>query len=134
MHFRYGFKELIDGKHPNKEGWVVNRNVSITGQVVRALPAMGGFTEKEQEILSQLVLEVSLDEIRAVSKSPDWLGYLGLVLVYCDSKKEQLSEVWAPQFLSMLPSTSRAYSLMTEVLDRHRGINLNDLEIIESAI
>ena len=132
-HFRYAFKELISGKHPNKVGWEVNKNTRITRSVVRMLPSMGSFTEHEQEILSQLVLEVSLEEIRTTSKSPDWLGYLGLVLVYCNNRKVQLSEVWTPQFLRILPQSSRAYDAMQDIKRGVRSIELDDLEAVEKA-
>jgi hypothetical protein len=133
-HFRYAFKELICGKHPDKEGWTVNKNTRITKQVFQTLPARGGFTEQEQETLTRIVLEATLEDIRAVSKFPDWLGYLGLVLTYCGSQKDHLSEVWAPQFLNMLPQTCHAYDTLLEINRGLRCISLNDLESIESAM
>ena len=131
-HFRYAFKELIYGKHPDKVGWTVNKTTLITKQVFQALPTMvEGFTEQEQEILTRLVLETSLEDIRAVSKFPDWLGYLDLVLTYCGSQKGQLSNAWAQQFLSMTSLTPYAHKLMTEIQNGHRCLQLNDLEVLE---
>ena len=128
MHFRYAFTELAAGKHPDKEGWLVNRNTSITKLVVQTVK---NFSEHDQKILSHLVLNVPIKDIKKVSKAPDWLGYLGLVLTHCSNQNPQLSKSWAPQFLEILHPYSSAYSIMAEIQRGLRIFHVSDLEKIE---
>jgi hypothetical protein len=131
MHFRYAFKELAKGKHPDKFGWIVNNRMPVSGFVVKVAKS---FSEKDQETLSRLVLDVSIEDIKKASKAPDWLGYLGLVLVHCSNSKPQLSKSWAPQFLEILPPYSSSYNMMEEIQRGVRLFHIGDLEKIETAL
>ena len=131
MHFRYAFKELANGKHPNKEGWIVNNRTRVTKEVVQIARS---FSEQDQGILSRLVLDVPIEDIKKASKSPDWLGYLGLVTIYCNQHIKEIGSSWSHQFLDILPKTSKAHNAMLEISTGDRVLNLNDLELIEFAL
>lgn len=134
MHFRYGFKELINGKHPNDLNWVVNREMHITKPELGRLPTLGGFSKLEQDKLLPFVGEPPIGQIKEVSKAPDWLGYLGLVLVYCGSNKKQLSGIWASQFLEMLPVGSSAHKAFSQIDEGLKTVSLTDLELAEMSL
>ncbi len=131
MHFRYAFKELAIGKHPNKEGWIVNNRTRVTKEVVQVVKS---FSYRDQEILSRLVLDVPIEVIKKASKAPDWLGYLGLVTIYCNQHIKEIGRSWSHQFLDILPKGSKAYNAMLEISAGERILVLNDLELIEFAL
>jgi hypothetical protein len=131
MHFRYAFKELAKGKHPDKFGWIVNNRMPVSGFVVKVAKS---FSEQDQETLSRLVLDVSIEDIKKASKAPDWLGYLGLVLVHCSNSKPQLSKSWAPQFLEILPPYSFYYKMMVLIQRGPWLFHISELDKIETAL
>jgi hypothetical protein len=137
MHFRYAFRELAAGKHPDSPGWVVTKQGDRSfgeglGPIPRELSA------DEQRELSQVISEASLTEIRKVAQFPDWLGYLGLGLRYCEGDEFQsgrLTQNLVPQFLEFLEPTSDAARRLTEIRDHSpQMLCWFHLEIVEGAL
>ena len=141
MHFRYGFRELSRGKHPESSDWRVRKGdaafprgaePSELGQ----LPSLGGWLIQDQRALASVLLTARLGNIRSEVRFPDWLGYLGLGLYYCERNEKldrSLTKQWVPQLIEMLPQPSRCRSTFQEILnDPTRVLGWRDLEMVES--
>lgn len=80
-------------------------------------------------------------DIQYISKScrfPDWLGYLGLVLHNFNYPPEQLTRLsrnWSKQLLTIVPKSSRAFSILNDISnDEHPILTPRTMELCERAI
>lgn len=157
QHFKYAFLELTQGKSPADDDWITSvRNDDITrssGRVPRR------FTLRQKEILAIICRGANLRSISQNCKSPDWLGYIGLVLYHTrkipksrlhrdsfiqyleiDEPGEigafkRLSQDWARQLRELVWRDSDAYTRLCEIADeKGRIMTLKDLGACEEAL
>lgn len=143
MNFRFGLREIAKEVHPDSKDWRVSgdRQDLWRGSPARELgpiPPLGPWPLDEQFNLNTVLAQASLADIAKASPFPDWLGYLGLGLHYCEdaeSKSRALTENWIPQLAGMLPSNSHSRTVLQGVLeDSGRVLNWTMLENIEAAL
>ena len=143
MWMRYGLMEIAKGVHPDSSAWRVSgdRNDLMRGKPaydLGPLPPLDGWPMAIQEGLSAVLVTARLRNISAASSFPDWLGFLGLALHYTEDA-ERLSRVvtqsWAPQLVSFLPTGSDASKLMIELLGQQNGVlTWQMLECVETGM
>lgn len=105
MLFRYGFKELIKGKHPADEDWKIYEHDKQILDDLECLAPRQSPPLEEQKKLAQIFRNARLKEIKLSCDYPDWLGYLGLALYYTEDieEKEQIfSEAWIFQLMMLM--------------------------------
>jgi len=133
MHFRYGFKAIALGHHPNDRDWVITNKYNPS----KMLQKYGDREEVhkfDHDILARHILDVPLTAIRDSTIAPDWLGYLGLVMFHCYARGEEIRNAWATQFIEMLPRYSTAYGVMVDISEGGRDLSIKDLELVEWAL
>lgn len=121
LHFKYAFSELAAGKSPIGQNWLIHRRHTSYMNLIGALPR--NYTEKQKEQLHCICYEANISAIAAYCKFPDWLGYLGLILVHMNSQSKSfisLSCTWASQLsdLGLTIVTLKALILGVEPLMR----------------
>jgi hypothetical protein len=128
LHFRFAFRDLSTGLHPDSPAWRVHRaETNGYGDLPRR------FTVEEQERLVEIFAHASVAAIAASTPFPDWLGYLGLALLYTEEdeqKNARLTHSWVPQLLSLLPENSPARDGLGEA----ERLTWRHLECVEGAI
>lgn len=108
-YFRLAFREILRGNHPDSLDW------SVSGYCLHGLmefdsdplPRIGQWPVPHQNALARILANASLGWIAKNASYPDWIGFLGLGLFYCeDAEREErmLTCAWVPQLLEMLPS------------------------------
>ena len=141
MYFRYGLRELSHGRHPDQSDWRVTRNdpVLYRGDQPAALgplPSVGNWPITDQQTLAEILAGASLSYIARHVSFPDWLGYLGLGLLYtedveCDQRI--LTKAWGQQLIEILPPLSRSRQHLGEIQNGpHRMLGWRELEEVES--
>lgn len=139
-HFRYGFKELARGKHPDAPDWLVREVLSYSfTEKLGPVPRRGDltWTIAQQEELAKYIAEASLGDIISVADSPEWLGYLGLGLLYCEDeekKSRRITLALIPQLLARVPPSSEAHVLLDNILHGNLFLRWVHLETVEKAI
>lgn len=137
MYFRYAFRELANGVHPDTANWIPRTSQhNQMGEKLGSMPTLDNFKIEEQSNLVAILQKSSLKNISRHCKFPDWLGYLGLALMYT-SKYEQesriLTNLWIPQLLDILSNTSSSRSYFEELCSNSEKIlTWQDLERIET--
>ena len=134
--FRYAFAELASGKTPGKDDWVVHRRyrkriLNTLGSVPR------NYSDEQRSRVLSICTEASLSKIQDSCKFPDWLGYLGLVLVRMSSDTEayrRLSKNWASQLSSLVSEGSEIQIRLSEIAEGEDILNIKDLEACETEI
>jgi hypothetical protein len=142
MEFRYGFLELAKGKHPSDEDWILNRDDIISRRVYKfPYNYPFEFPLEVRESVLNICLESDLAVINELCSFPEWLGYLGLILVYMNSWKEpsklygKVSSHWAKQLQKMIPESSTVYkSLGTIASNEEYGLDFSILNACERAL
>ena len=138
--FRYGFKELIEGKHPYSKSWVTRRGIHPSSLPARLgpVPSAGNWPIDEQEILSNILSGARISEIASSCHYPSWLGYLGLGLYYTaevEKKTRGLTRSWIPSICEMISHNESAKTHFDFIfLDQHKVLQWQDLGICEKAI
>ncbi len=108
-YFRLAFREILRGNHPDSLNW------SVSGYCLHGLiefdsdplPRIGQWPMPHQSALARILAGASLEWIARNTSYPDWIGFLGLGLLYCEDaerKERLLTRAWAPQLLQMLPT------------------------------
>lgn len=141
MHFRYALHELLNGNHPDSESWLVRQSHPVLkrgGQPkeLGPLPPLGSWPMNEQRKLAKVLSCGNLQNIASECPFPDWLGYLGLGLLYSeDAERESqtLSQSWAPQLLQQVPRGSRSHNFLQGIVDNNTQVlSWRDLEAVEA--
>ena len=92
------------------------------------------FSRAEQEELQRLVARTRLVSIARRAAFPDWLGHLGLVLLFTRSAERsapRISMALVPQFLELVEPGSEADSVLRRRLADERPMSIADLELVE---
>ena len=137
MMFRYAFKELVTGVHPQADSWVTrSRNQRRLSTLLGEMPRR--LTTDDQMALGSILASADLNYLSTNTPLPDWLGYLGLGLCYTEeteSMSRLLTLSWGPQLLEFLPGESSAHKLLSEIIhDDRRCLRWTDLESVEIAL
>lgn len=136
MHFRYSLLELARGKDPRQEGWVVNSGRTRYADELGPFPRE--YSDEEKELILKACASASLRRISKVCQFPDWLGYLGLVLVLARCEKQiylKTATVWAWQLRELVHASSSASArLLACIAESNQLLSFSDLELVESAL
>lgn len=136
MHFRYAFSELAAGKSPYDRNWLIHSENTDYSHCLG--PSPRSYSEEQKEKLLHICQETNISSIAMNCKFPDWLGYLGLVLVemYTDSNVyKAVSSKWASQLKDIVSPNSHAQARLSEVIEQEdEFLNIGDLEICEREI
>lgn len=131
MYFRCSFMEMINGKHPDFEGWIIRKD---NHQRIN-MPLPREFSKEQQLILLNIVADARVSEITNVAKFPDWLGYLGLVLFFCSTVEKEsrlVTKTYIPQLLESVKMENDFSQKMKDILmNPTQVIFWQDLEVVE---
>jgi hypothetical protein len=126
--------EMVNGKHPDMEGWIIKKD---NHQQIN-MPLPRGFSKEQQLILLNIVAGARLNEITNVAKFPDWLGYLGLILFFCSTVEQEsrlITKTYIPQLLKSVEIDNELSQKMKEILlSPTQVISWQDLEIVEKLL
>ena len=92
-------------------------------------------TEEQKEKVTNICRNANLLSIAETCKYPDWLGYLGLVLVHMFSGAEsykKLSENWASQLSELVSEGSAIRMRLAEIAEGNGVLDIKDLEACEA--
>lgn len=88
----------------------------------------------EQYSLVEILAGASIHDIRYTCKYPDWLGYLGLALMYSRDAEQvtrALTKAWVPQLIEERAGT-RAQQLLQSILASNTDVlTWHHLETLE---
>lgn len=138
LHFRYAFLQIANGVHPDEKGWVVHKNTTRYHRSLGPIPKgpMSDFSLKNKEhLLLQPCIDSNLKKIALHCIFPDWLGFLGLVLVHMKSPTSiflKLSKNWAFQLNNMLNSGIQSRSVFSLEESGSKLLDIQDLEYCEA--
>jgi len=78
------------------------------------------------------VADAKIADIKSISKFPDWLGYIGLVIRHCPNRDASkiISDSFLPQFITLLEGNSK----IVEYLQEKEFLGISDLSEIEKEI
>lgn len=132
-YFRMSFLELINGKHPDDSGWSINtaNHHHIKTEVPR------GYSTKQQKALVEIVSKARLREIAKQVKLSDWLGCLGLVLLFCEENEiasRTLTKSLIPQFLDLIPHRDSSPDFFTRTVNGKRMLSWKDMALVERSL
>ena len=116
--FYNAFSEIVTwGKHPDCPSWLTRKH-PYGEQVVddekyqmmifpftegeRHVAMSQGFSDMEQSSFSLFACHADISWIAENCRTPDWAGYLGLVLLYTgahERKYQNITKAWVPQIL-----------------------------------
>jgi hypothetical protein len=141
-HIRYAFIEMSLGKSPDEDGWITRKDVN-DGVL---FSKFGSFHDPprsrlEKDKITEICLNASIIYIADNCIFPEWLGYLGLILIHMkeSSSYESLSSSWAKQLKEYLvrednEENSQKGHFLDEIINGGRLLNIQDLERIEEHI
>lgn len=151
LHFRYGFLELASGKSVNDSDWIVHRRKTAYAKQLGTLPK--NYSESQKESVLIICKDANIAEIALVCKFPDWLGFLGLVLVDMNPKNDrnfetlqdglffdvpqsnrylEVSQSWASQLKNLVMADSSIWHQLDKISSNELTLTLENLESIES--
>lgn len=128
--FKCGLKELARGRHPDSGNWRMKSYMEMDGnflsECINELQESRTWVIEEQDALLTILSGASLHRIALNAESmwrtkdPSWLGYLGLGLVYTEDAEKvrrELTKIWIPQLMGLLPSNSQSIKHLRNILD-----------------
>ena len=124
MHFHYAFYELVSGRSPTDDDWPVQGSLKGYSRPERSLMPPNYSDEEKDQILT-ICSEASIGHISSECKFPDWLGYLGLILLHMrqDSERyKQLSSTWASQLAELFDPSASTYSKLKLISHGNHGV------------
>ena len=134
--FKVGFSKIIHEQHPDDDSfWTQGKRDS---DLLKEVEEYGDFwhraSRENQMELASIVATVKISDIQAVSKFPDWLGYIGLVIHHCPERaaREIISDSLLPQFIEMLKDDIEICDYFNKKLANRELLSVNDLSRIES--
>jgi len=133
--FKVAFSKLVRGEHPDNNSFWLNGKENHS-----ALKEIGKYDDfRKRNIdsdiqlrLAKIVAEAKICDIQKISRFPDWLGYIGLVIHYCydNEASKILSDSLILQFMELLKDDKST----TEYLKKKQLISVYDLEELEERI
>ncbi len=129
LHFRFAFRDLSAGLQPTSKDWQIHRKQT---HGYGDLPRL--FTPDEQRRLVHIFTGASIAQLAKVAPFPDWLGYMGLALLYTEDdegKNGELTEAWVPQLLSLLPTHVPARDRLQALNNSKERLTWRHLESVE---
>jgi len=123
---------LINGKHPDDPGWLIRRSNhhNIKVDVPRH------YSMQQQAALAEIVSKAKISEIAKRAKFPDWLGYLGLALLFCSENERTsraLTRSMIPQFLDFISPHDSSRQYLEGMLLGEGTLTWQGLERVERA-
>ena len=138
MYFRYSFKELIAGKHPDTPAWIVRQGNHHTVNALGPIPPLGGWPIDEQRTLAKILIHADIGAVHQTCRFPDWLGYLGLAVAYTeDAEREDrtITPVIVPQLVTVVTGDTETSDFLTALqADQDRWLCWRDLEAVELGV
>ena len=137
LYFRYAFRELVQGKHPQSADWRSGKaHHQELHDELGSVPPLGGWPIPDQRALASVLAGARLKDIASRARFPDWLGYLGLALLYSEDVEREdrsLTKAWVPQLLEILPPQARSRPHLQGILDDPASVfTWRHLEEVES--
>lgn len=141
MYFHYGLWELSRGKHPDCSDWRITRKDPVLYRGAEPsnlgpVPHFRAWPSANQHTLAAVLAKASLSKISGFAEFPDWLGYMGLGLLYTEAVERRsriLTQAWIPQLLDMLPPPSSSRPQLELIQDDpNRVFTWGCLETVES--
>ena len=132
-HFRYALAELASGKHPTDGAWIVHRRKTSYAKELGPLPR--NYSDDQKGAVLAICTEADISLIASKCKFPNWLGYLGLVLVHmqCESDAyKSLSIGWALQLQGLVSKGLSTWHRLEVIVNQNALLSLEDLESVES--
>jgi hypothetical protein len=138
MHFRYGLMEMARGGHPDSPNWITRSRVRSTrlSERLGEMPGIPMPANVQKQVIA-IASQSNLAKISSVSKFPDWLGYLGVILHFCsdaEAASRALTASWVTQLCRLLPAESQLEHRLTNLTEAGRVLSLADLESVESEL
>jgi len=133
LHFKYSFLELASGKSPTDSNWLVHCRSTGYQKAIGSLPII--YTEEQKIKILTICKNANLSKIASMCKFPDWLGYLGLILVHMrtDSVEyTELSSIWSSQLSNFTSAESKIHDRLNDIVNKKgTPLNIKDLEQCE---
>ena len=123
---------LATGQSPNDSDWIIHWSTTNYSHSLGSLPRT--YSEDQKDKVNEICSKADLSTISSHSKFPDWLGYLGLILVHMHSDSESfenLSRSWAFQLSKLVQTPSQTHSRLSEIARGDGLLNISDLEACE---
>ena len=138
VEFRYAFRELVAGKHPDAPEWIVSRGKQPAFGKLLPAPPRGRWPLEEQQKLAGILTRTDLREIHEACRFPDWLGYLGLALATTEDAEcldRKLTLCLIPQLMELVQRVPSCVTRLTAILsDSDRILRWSHLEMVEAGI
>jgi len=138
MYFRYAFIELLQGHHPDDGNWATRKgNHRNLERRVGSMHSMRDWDLMDMVALQKVCEGADIRKISEQCRFPDWLGYLGLVLGHAcgaEAINGKLTKAWAGQLADLVVPGSEAEASLREKAGRGKGLDLDDLELVEHDI
>ncbi|MDP2834076.1 MAG: hypothetical protein Q8Q28_12455 [Pseudomonadota bacterium] len=140
MLFRYALHEILLGHHPDSSSWVVSQShpVLSRGSQLKELgplpPRWESWAIGEQHQLAQVLIGASIHDIRSSCSYPDWLGYLGLGLMYskdAELETRAVTKSWVPQLLEEREGVHAQQLLRSIASSNNLVLTWRMLEVLE---
>jgi len=132
--FKVAFSKLIKGQHPDNDSFWPNgkSNSDLFNEVDNNRDFWRSASITNQLKLSKIVADAKIADIKSISKFPDWLGYIGLVIRHCPNRDASkiISDSFLPQFITLLEGNSK----IVEYLQEKEFLGISDLSEIEKEI
>ena len=136
LHFKYAFDELAKGKSPEDKDWIIHSDETKYHILLGPQSKQDSLSKKENVL--NICLDANIHSIANSCNFPDWLGYLGLVLVDMFTNAQIYKSVcdrWASQLKELVPEHSHIHSRLSEIVDSDNMLlNIKDLEACEMII
>lgn len=136
--FRVAFSKLIQDQHPDNDSfWSYGKsNSDLLNEVDNNNDFWREASVVNQLKLTAIVASAKISDIQEVTKFPDWLGYIGLVINHCSNREagKLLSDAFIPQFVSITKNNKELNDHLKKMRLNNSILSIYDLSRIESAI
>ncbi len=135
--FRVSFNKLMTGEeHPDDASfWPFGKGNSEPLQEFKKHPEYRDYyyTYDNQQKLVEIVVGAKIADIKTLCRFPDWLGYIGLVMAHCPSRRAQmtLSSHFIPQFLTFFEKDNEIKGYLENKQLNNEPLTIADLNKIE---
>jgi hypothetical protein len=135
--FRVSFNKLMTrDEHPDDASfWPFGKGNSEPLQEFKKHPEYRDYyyTYDNQQKLVEIVVGAKIADINTLCRFPDWLGYIGLVMAHCPSRRAQmtLSSHFIPQFLTFFEKDNEIKGYLENKQLNNEPLTIADLNKIE---